>query len=80
MPSISTTPIEQHPFTMANVPSPDGRVVFLIRVHRGFTARLAKAVAAGKSQFASAIGRTIRHPAAALPTLTLFCLSAVRPA
>lgn len=50
MPSVSTTPIEQHPFTMANVPSPDGQVVFLIRVHRGFTAKLAKAVAAGKSQ------------------------------
>lgn len=50
MPSMSTTPIEQHPFTMTNVPAPNGRVVFLIRVHRGFTARLAKAVADGKSK------------------------------
>lgn len=43
LPTVSTLPFEAHPFTIASLPSEDGKesdVVFLIRGRSGFTKRL----------------------------------------
>ncbi|ODN74378.1 hypothetical protein L202_06789 [Cryptococcus amylolentus CBS 6039] len=40
-PSISLSPHESHPFSIANVPTPSSNdAIFLIRIHSGFTKRL----------------------------------------
>ncbi|WVQ76889.1 hypothetical protein IAR50_006563 [Cryptococcus sp. DSM 104548] len=44
-PSLSSSPHESHPFSIANIPTPTSNAAsFLIRVHSGFTSRLLHAL------------------------------------
>ncbi|OCF43978.1 ferric reductase transmembrane component 4 [Kwoniella heveanensis CBS 569] len=49
-PSISSSPHESHPFSIANVPTESSNeAVFLIRVHSGFTKRMRTALSSDQS-------------------------------
>jgi NAD(P)H-flavin reductase len=44
IPSVTTSVLEQHPFSLLNIPSEDDTAIFLVRVHAGATQKLCDAL------------------------------------